>query len=212
MNKAKGLTLLTHYALRIEGEKIIYSDPFHLEKAPQDGDIILITHEHYDHLSPDDIRKAARPDAYIVLPKSCRAAALKAGLNEKRLLYLAAGEEAEIGGIRIEAVPAYNTLKPFHTKGKGWLGYVVTVGGLRYYIAGDTDNTPEARQVKCDVAIVPVGGTYTMTAKEAAALVNTIRPAVAVPAHYGDIVGTVSDAEKFASLLESGIACDFARD
>ena len=209
--KADNLTVLGHFAIRIGGEHIVYCDPFHLKSAPQDGEIILITHEHYDHLSPEDIRKAAGPDAYIVMPKSCRPAAVKAGLYDRQLLYLSAGEEAEISGVKIEAVPAYNVGKPFHMKGKGWLGYIVTMNGLRYYLAGDMDDNEDARKVRCDVAVVPVGGTYTMNAKAAAAFVNAIRPKVAVPAHYGDIVGTEEDARKFAALLDPEISCDFAR-
>ncbi|MBO4872932.1 MAG: MBL fold metallo-hydrolase [Lachnospiraceae bacterium] len=209
--KADNLKVLGHFAVRLDGEHVVYFDPFHLKNAPQDGEIILITHEHYDHLSPEDIRKAARADAWIVLPKSCRPAAVKAGLDDRRLLYLSAGEEADVLGVKIEAVPAYNVGKRFHTRDKGWLGYVVTMNGLRYYLAGDTDDNEDVRKVRCDVAVVPVGGTYTMTAEEAAVLVNAIRPKVAVPAHYGDIVGTVEDAERFAKRLDPAIACDFAR-
>ena len=211
MNTAKNVKIVNHFTVRIEGEKILYSDPFHVKAAPQDGDIILITHEHHDHLSPEDIRKVAKREAWIVLPKSCREAAAKAGLSDRRLLFLSAGEEADVLGALIKAVPAYNVNKQFHTRERGWLGYVVTMNGLRYYIAGDTDDNKDVRQVQCDVAIVPVGGTYTMTAEEAAELVNSIRPAVAVPAHYGDIVGTKEDAERFAALLSRDIACDFAR-
>ena len=156
--KAQNLRVLGHFAVRLDGEHFVYFDPFHLKNAPQDGEIILITHEHYDHLSPEDIRKAARADAWIVLPKSCRAAALKAGLKEDRLLYLEAGEEALVEGVKIEAVPAYNVGKLFHLKSKGWLGYIVTLNGLRYYIAGDTDNNEDVRKVRCDVALLPVGG------------------------------------------------------
>ena len=211
MKEAKGVRVIVHSAIRIAGEKTVYADPFKLEDAPKDGDIILVTHEHYDHLSPEDIAKAAGPDAWIVLPKSCRAAALKAGLKESRLLYLEAGEEALVEGVKIEAVPAYNVGKLFHLKSRGWLGYIVTLNGLRYYIAGDTDDNEDVRKVSCDVALLPVGGKYTMTAAEAADLANAVKPAVAVPTHYGSIVGKSEDAETFARLLDPSIACDFAK-
>ena len=107
--------------------------------------------------------------------------------------------------ITFEAVPAYNTNKLFHPKKNGWVGYILEIEGIRYYIAGDTDITEENKKVKCNVAFVPVGGTYTMNAKEAAELVNTIKPEIAVPIHYGSVVGTKKDPEKFIKLLNSEI-------
>nr|MCR5083607.1 MBL fold metallo-hydrolase [Parasporobacterium sp.] len=114
-------------------------------------------------------------------------------------------ESKEIAGLKIETVPAYNTLKPFHTKSAGWVGYILEVKGQRIYIAGDTDATKEAREVKCDIALVPIGGTYTMNAKAAAELVNEMQPKVAIPVHYGSIVGSSKDADKFESLVEAPV-------
>lgn len=212
MNYFEHISVITHSAIRLSGEKTVYIDPFHLPRDFKDGDYILVTHEHHDHLSPEDIAKLAAPEALIVIPKTCREAALAAGLNPNQIVTMEPGEEKELVGISVKAVPAYNINKDFHRKERGWLGYVVYMNGLRYYLAGDTDDIPEARQVKCDVAVVPVGGTYTMTAREAAALVNAIRPKAAVPAHYGDIVGSRADAEEFSSLLDHGIECDFCRE
>ena len=112
-----------------------------------------------------------------------------------------------MNGIEFETVPAYNIGKPFHPKSAGWVGYIFKDGGTRIYVAGDTDATEEAANVKCDVALVPVGGTYTMNAKQAAELVNTIKPKVAIPVHYGGIVGSAKDGEKFASMLEN-VQCE----
>ena len=202
------VTVLTHSAIRIQGPKTVYADPFHLTEAPHDGDLILITHEHHDHLSPEDIAKVAHAGSCYVLPASCKAAAEKAGLPLSRCLFMQPGESLEWEGVRIEAIPAYNVDKAFHTKDKAWLGYVAQMLGRRYYIAGDTDDNEDARRVRCHVALLPVGGTYTMTAAQAADLAGAIRPEIAVPTHYGDIVGERADGEKFASLLDKGILCD----
>ena len=115
------------------------------------------------------------------------------------------GESLDINGLHLETVPAYNIMKPFHSKGAGWVGYIIETDGKRIYIAGDTDATNEAKAVKCDIAMVPVGGTYTMDTKAAAALVNEIRPEVAIPVHYGNIVGSPRDGEVFASLVKEPV-------
>ena len=200
--------VLAHSAIRIQGPKTVYVDPFHLKEEPHDADIILVTHDHHDHLSPEDIAKVAGPDTRYVLPESCREAAGKAGLPLERIFWMEPDETLGWEGITIEAVPAYNVDKAFHTREKGFLGYVVEMLGRRYYIAGDTDDNEDVRQVCCHVALLPVGGTYTMTASQAAALANAITPAVAIPTHYGDIVGEGKDAEAFAALLDPAILCD----
>ena len=205
----ENVKVLAHSAIRITGERTIYFDPFHLTEEAHDADLIFVTHDHYDHLSAEDIAKVAKADTLYVLPETCRESALEKGLPADRLVTMNPGEKRTAGGLEIEAVPSYNVMKLFHTKGKKWLGYVVTLDGLRYYVAGDTDNNEDVRKVRCDVALVPVGGTYTMTAKEAAALVNAIRPRAAVPTHYADIVGSVKDAERFAGLLDPAIRCDY---
>ena len=207
----KNVKVLEHSAIRIEGEKTVYFDPFHVKEAPHDADVIFITHEHYDHLSAEDIEKVAGDKTLFVLPESCREAALKAGLDEKRLVLMRPGETKEINGLPAEAVRAYNVNKQFHTKERSWLGYEVTLGGIRYYVAGDTDDNEDVRRVRCDVALFPVGGTYTTTAEEAAAAVNAILPKAAIPTHYGDIVGKAEDAERFAALLAPEILCELCR-
>ena len=205
------ITINKHSSIKIAGEKILYFDPFEVEKAPHDADIIFITHKHFDHFEPDSIRALAKPSTIIVAPKSIKEDVLSAGFDEDWCEFLAPYEEAEIDGIKVETVPSYNTNKPNHLKEFGWLGYIVTMKGgdeiglaseIRYYVAGDTDDNEDIRKVQCDVALVPAGGTYTMNADEAAAFVCAIKPAVAIPTHYGSIVGDISCGEDFKAALK----------
>lgn len=196
-----------HSSIRCGGDVVLWFDPFRVADAPHDGDVIFITHEHYDHLSPEDIRRVMKPDAVIILPESCRDAALTAGFDPDRLVTVQPGETYQVCGVSFETVAAYNIGKKFHPQASRWVGYVVTVEGRRVYVAGDTDDTPEARAIRCDVALLPVGGTYTMTAAEAAALANAICPQTAVPTHYGSIVGEKSDGSTFATALDGNIQC-----
>ena len=205
MSDLQNVQVLTHSAIRLEGEKIVYADPFHLKDAPHDADIILVTHDHYDHFSAEDVAKVTKEGTCLVCPASTKALALEAGFPEDRITVLAPGERSVVEGVSINAVPSYNVGKQFHPRANGWLGYVVTLGGLRFWIAGDTDDNEDIRKVKCDIALVPVGGKYTMTAEEAAAVVNAIRPKFAVPTHYNDIVGKPGDGARFCSLLDDGI-------
>ena len=148
-----------------------------------------------------------KSDAVLVLPESCLAAAQAAGFSPAQLLTVLPGTPETVKGIAFDAVAAYNVGKPFHPQANSWVGYVVELDGCRVYVAGDTDDTPEARAVTCDVAFLPVGGTYTMTAPEAASLANVLRPQVAVPTHYGSIVGRMSDGDDFAASLSPDIRC-----
>jgi len=196
------ITINTHSSIRIASEKVIYADPFRITEESHDADIILITHSHYDHFSPEDIRKVMKSDTILVCPASMKGAE-ETGLETRRL---APGESADVLGINIETVPAFNKLKPFHPKSSGWVGYIISLPELgRIFIAGDTDENSENSRVKCDIAMLPVGGTYTMNAKAAAKLANTISPKYAIPTHYGSVAGSPEDGEKFCSLLSSGI-------
>ena len=196
-----------HSSIRCGGDKVLWFDPFRVADLSHGGDVIFITHEHYDHFSPEDIQRVMKPDAVIVLPESCRDAALTAGFDPERLMTVQPGETYQVRGVSFETVAAYNIGKKFHPQASRWVGYVVTVEGRRVYVAGDTDDTPETRDVRSDAAFLPVGGTYTMTAAEAAALANAIRPQTAVPTHYGSIVGEKSDGSAFAAALDAGIQC-----
>lgn len=201
------VTVLVHSSIKIAGDKTIYFDPYKIEGNSEDADFIFITHDHYDHFSPKDIEKIKKKATILVVPASMEKQAAKTGIPDTDTVLMLPGESREINGINVEAVAAYNTLKPFHTKGKGFLGYVVSMNKTRYYIAGDTDINDENKQVKCDVAVVPVGGMYTMNAKEAAKLVNIIKPHLAIPSHYGSVVGSVKDAERFIALVDKEIEC-----
>ena len=206
------ITINTQSSIRIEGSKTIYLDPFKRTETPHDADIIFITHDHYDHLDEPSFRNVANEDSVIVCPASMLAEV--AGMNARGrnedvdgdIIIMEAGDTAEVAeGITVEAVPAYNINKNFHPKSNGWLGYIITMDGVRYYAAGDTDALPELENVECDIAFVPVGGTFTETAAEAAGLVNKIHPAYAIPIHYGTIVGTAADADTFRAAVDGGI-------
>ena len=196
------ITINEHSSIRIDAGKLIYSDPFNIKSAAHDADIILITHSHFDHYSPDDIRKVMKSDTVIVCPSSMTEPQ-ELGLTVKQVT---AGARFEVLGMRFEAVPAYNMGKPFHPQSNGWLGYIINSPEHgRIYIAGDTDITPDNKQVKCDIALIPAGGTYTADASQAAELVNTICPKYAIPIHYGTVAGKPADGEKFRKAVDSGI-------
>ena len=196
-----------HSSIRCGGDKVLWFDPFRVADFSHDGDVIFITHEHYDHFSPEDIQRVMKPDAVIVLPESCRDAALTTGFDPERLMTVQPGETYQIRGVSFETVVAFHLGKNFHPQASRWVGYVVTVDGRRVYVAGDTDNTPEARAVRCNAAFLPVGGTYTMTAAEAAALANAIRPPTAVPTPSPSLAGATRAGRIFAAALDGSIQC-----
>ena len=182
----------------------IYIDPFKIDDDAHDADYILITHDHYDHFSSEDIDKIKKDTTVLVVPEKMEAKAVKeSGIKE--IETVKPGTYHEIGNLELETIPMYNILKPFHPKAAGWVGYILKINGKRIYIAGDTDATKEAKEVICDIALVPIGGTYTMDAKKAAELINEINPEVAIPTHYGSIVGKLSDAKVFAANVKDTI-------
>jgi L-ascorbate metabolism protein UlaG (beta-lactamase superfamily) len=186
---------LGHASFRIDdGAGTIYIDPWKLPAGAPKADVVLITHAHYDHCSAEDLAKIARATTIYVAP-----ADVAAKLTGRRAIAAAAGGSYTAGPFKVEAVAAYNIGKAFHPQMNGWVGYVVTLpSGERIYHAGDTDATPEMKAVKADVAMLPCGGTYTGTAAEMAAAANIFKPAVLIPMHWGDIVGSQADADALA--------------
>ena len=201
----ENIEVLYHSSIRISKNKAIYIDPFKIDKDYNDADIVFITHDHFDHYSEEDIDKVINENTTIIIPEELLTKILRKGINKSAVITVESNKEYMVQGIKFETIPAYNTNKTFHPKENDWVGYIITLDGIRYYIAGDTDITEENRKVKCDVAFVPVGGTYTMDFKEAAQLINEIQPKIAVPIHYGSVVGTKQDATDFIKLLHPSI-------
>ena len=202
----ENIQVLCHSSIKISKEKTIYIDPFKIEKKYNDADIIFITHNHYDHYSEEDIDKIYKQDTIIIIPEALLTKVLeKERIKQDKIITVKPNQSYIVEGIKFETIPAYNINKNFHPKENEWVGYVIEINNYRYYIAGDTDETPENKTVKCDVAFVPVGGTYTMNFKEAANLINEIKPKIAVPIHYGSIVGKKQDAIDFIKLINPTI-------
>jgi L-ascorbate metabolism protein UlaG (beta-lactamase superfamily) len=201
----ENIEVLYHSSIRINKEKTIYIDPFKIDRNYNDADIVFITHDHYDHYSEEDIDKVINENTTIIIPDELLTKLLRKGINKNAIITVEPNKNYMVQGIKFETISAYNTNKTFHPKENGWVGYIIIINGIRYYIAGDTDITEENKQVKCDVAFVPVGGTYTMDFKEAASLINEIKPKIAIPIHYGSIVGTEQDAIDFIRLLHPEI-------
>lgn len=197
------ITVNTQSSIRIEGAKVLYFDPFQVEATSHDADIIFITHEHYDHFEPDSIAKIKKEDTFLVAPESMQKKVLtEAGVESRQCVFYGPGDRQELENIVIETIPAYNKLKPFHTKGKNWQGYIVDMEGVRYYISGDTDVNEDIRKVQCDIALIPIGGFYTMDKKQAADYIAGIKPKAVIPTHYGSIVGNKEDGAEFKACLE----------
>ena len=202
----KGIEFLGHSTIKIsKNNKIIYIDPYNIKDSLNDADYIFITHNHYDHFSEEDIKKVKNNETIIIVTEDLYTNTLKLGFNGMNIVTVKPNEDYQVESIKFSTIPAYNINKTFHPKENEWVGYIIELEGSKYYIAGDTDITEENKKVKCDVAFLPVGGTYTMDFKEAAQLVNQIMPKIAVPIHYGSIVGTIQDATDFVKLLHPNV-------
>ncbi|UCF15068.1 MAG: MBL fold metallo-hydrolase [Phycisphaerales bacterium] len=191
------LQWLGHASFRIShDETVIYIDPWKLENEPNDATLVLVSHSHHDHYSAQDIAKVSGPDTKLIASPDVIA-------KEKAGEAIMPGLMVELEGVRIMAVPAYNPKKEFHPRANNWVGFVIEIGSKRIYYAGDTDLTEEMKAVgDIDVALLPVGGKYTMNASQAVEAASHIKPKLVIPYHWGDIVGSRMDAEKFASGVD----------
>jgi len=194
----KKIHWLGHDGFRIDSDRVIYFDPYQI-KSTVPADIIFISHDHFDHCSEDDIKKIQKKDTVIVTD-AATAKKLKGNISVVK-----PGDNLAVDNIAIEVVPAYNTNKNFHPKASGMLGFIVTIEGVRIYHAGDTDFIPEMNSIKTDIALLPVSGTYVMTAEEAVQAALAIKPAIAIPMHFDAIVGSEKDAALFKEKLAGKI-------
>jgi L-ascorbate metabolism protein UlaG (beta-lactamase superfamily) len=190
---------LGHDSFRLEGPPVIYFDPWKLTGQHAIADLVLVSHEHADHCSPEDVNRVSGPDTVVI----CNAGSADKLPGARTV---SPGERLTVAGVEIETIRAYNTTKfrapgiPFHPREADHVGYIVTVDGVRIYHAGDTDHIPEMAELDCDVALLPVSGTYVMTVEEAVEAARTISPQVVVPMHYGSGIGTGDDGSRFAQL------------
>ena len=191
---AEKINWLGHDGFRIDAAKTIYIDPYEIGEGPV-ADLILISHDHFDHCSPEDVQKIQGPDTVIVTEKD----SAKKLTGDVRVVK--PGDTVYLGDVKIDLIPAYNTDKDFHPKKNGWLGFIVEIDGIRLYHAGDADFIPEMKDLEVDIALLPVSGTYVMTADQAVKAALAINPKLAIPMHYGAIVGDVQDAVNFEKAL-----------
>ena len=209
MFEYKGIKIkwLGHDSFSLAGNVTIMIDPYKITKQDK-ADLILISHNHFDHLSVDDIKNISTEHTSIVAAKEC--IDMIKGFSFKEKIGISPGEEKTVKGIKIKSVPAYNldkinpdTKKPFHPKEDNKVGFLFELNGITVYHTGDTDLIPEMSDLKPEIALVPVSGTYVMTAQEAAKAVEKIKPKIAIPMHYGVIVGSEKDAHEFKQLVKS---------
>ena len=196
---------LGHDSFRLDGPPVIYFDPYKLRGKPPRGDLILVSHEHHDHCSPKDVEKVRGRDSVVL-------AGGASAQNLRKARAVKPGDRLTVMGVEVEAVRAYNVNKfrspgvPFHPKEAEHVGYIVTVEGVRVYFAGDTDHIPEMADIDCDVALLPVSGTYVMTVEEAAEAARTINPRIVVPMHFGSGIGTADDGQRLTELYDGEVA------
>ena len=201
----QGIKINCHSSIKIEKDKIVYIDPFRINKVPHDADYIFITHSHYDHFSVQDILKVAKIDTIFISTEDTKSTLELMGIPEDQIVIVKPKSIYELKDIKFETVPSYNENKKYHQKDNDWVGYIIELNKNKYYIAGDTDNISEIQNIKCDVAFLPIGGEFTMNAKEAADLANNIECKIVIPTHYLELVGTKEDLEEFIRLINKEI-------
>ncbi len=183
-------------------ETVIYLDPYLIDEEVNDADYIFITHDHYDHLSIEDINKVIKKSTIIIISESC-----SKSLEEfnNQIVKVKPNNKYLVGNLNFQTVASYNTNKLYHPEKNEWVGYLIDFNNKKYFITGDTDINKENKQIKCDVLLLPVGGVYTMDYKEASTLTNLIKPKLAIPTHYQTVVGTKIDAINYTNLLDKDI-------
>lgn len=183
-------------------ETVIYLDPYLIDEEVNDADYIFITHDHYDHLSIEDINKVIKESTIIIISESC-----SKSLEEfnNQIVKVKPNNKYLVGNLNFQTVASYNTNKLYHPEKNEWVGYLIDFNNKKYFITGDTDINKENKQIKCDVLLLPVGGVYTMDYKEASILTNLIKPKLAIPTHYQTVVGTKIDAINYTNLLDKDI-------
>lgn len=183
-------------------ETVIYLDPYLIDEEVNDADYIFITHDHYDHLSIEDINKVIKESTIIIIPESCSKSLEK---FNNQIVKVKPNNKYLVGNLNFQTVASYNTNKLYHPEKNEWVGYLIDFNNKKYFITGDTDINKENKQIKCDVLLLPVGGVYTMDYNEAATLTNLIKPKLAIPTHYQTVVGTKIDAINYTNLLDKDI-------
>ena len=203
---------LGHAGFLIKNSRVIYIDPYQIKEDSEKADLILITHSHYDHCSIADIKKIVKEGTKIIMPADCQSKIVRFDVPIKMEI-VEPGMEVVFGEVKISVLASYNLDKPFHPKDEGWIGYLIKIKDVLIYHAGDTDNIPELQKLtghkqagKEFVALLPVGGRFTMSVEEAVEAANVIKPTLAIPMHYGNIVGTDDDAKEFVEMCkEEGV-------
>lgn len=201
----KDIKVNFHSSICLHGD--IYIDPLNIKKKVGNAKLVFLTHTHWDHLDEKSIKNICNENTIFVCTKDAKTQLLKIGVEEENIIVIKPDVNLSIAGVEIETFPAYNIGKKFHTKRNGWVGYKITIDGTTYLICGDTDVTEELIKMKTDVLFVPIGGTYTMDAKEAAMLANIIKPKLVVPVHYGEVVGGKEAEKIFVKNLNKDIEC-----
>lgn len=195
----RGVTWFKQSAIRVRsGGRVLYVDPWGVPGG-EEADFILLTHPHYDHFSEEDIARIRGTRTVVIEPASMKKQ------YESADHFLRPGDLLQLDGLDVLAVPAHNEAKHFHPRRNGWLGYVFTLGDVTYYHAGDTDFLESMSEIRCDVAFLPCGGHYTMGAEDAARAAAACDAKVIVPIHWGDVVGSIEDARRLATLASAEV-------
>ncbi len=191
---------LGHSAFKIKGRRTLYIDPFHIKDGQDKADVILITHNHFDHCDVESLEKIVAPHTIIICATDCLSTVTRVG-HVMDIKPITPGKSLEVFDIKVQAHPAYNTNKEFHPKHNEWVSYLININGVKIFHAGDSDAIPEFKDLRPDIALLPVSGVYVMTATEAADLAKTMQAKIAIPMHYDEVIGSSQDAEQFKTLV-----------